>query len=66
MPYPEKLTGTGDMIRQLLPGFLIVELSKMGGNPIGPYGDKNNYIKVINDNINAFYNVINLINEKVK
>ena len=65
MPYQKELTGTGDMIRQMLPGFLIIELSKMGGNPLGPYGDKNNYKKVINDNIIAFNEILNTI-DKVK
>lgn len=66
MPYPKKLTGTGDMIRQILPGFLLIELSKMGGNPLGPYGDKkNNYKKVINDNIIAFNEILNNIENKI-
>lgn len=52
--YPERITGTGDMIRNLIPGFLLVELSRMGGNPLSPYGDKNgNYKSIIKDNIAA-------------
>lgn len=67
MPYDKNLIGTGDMIRQMLPGFLIIELSKMGGNPLGPYGDKeNNYKKVINDNFIAFNKLLKLIQNKVK
>lgn len=65
MPYPKELTGTGDMIRQMLPGFLIIELSKMGGNPLGPYGDKNNYKQVINDNIIAFNEILETITNKI-
>ena len=67
MPYDKNLIGTGDMIRQMLPGFLIIELSTMGGNPLGPYGDKeNNYKKVINDNLIAFNQILKLIQNKTK
>ena len=65
MPYPNRLTGTGDMLRYMFPKFLIIELSKMGGNPIGPYGDINNYKKVINDNLKSFYNVLKKL-EKIQ
>ena len=58
--YPQKLTGTGDMLRQMFPGFILIELSKMGGNPLGPYGDRQNYQKVIKDNINAFNKIIEI------
>ena len=66
MPYPTELTGTGDMLRHMFPEFLIIELSKMGGNPIGPYGDINNYKKVINDNLKAFHNVLKIIEKTQK
>lgn len=66
MPYEQNPIGTGDMIRQILPSFLIIELSKMGGNPLGPYGDKDNYQKLINDNIIAFNSLIKLIQNKTK
>ena len=66
MPYEQNPIGTGDMIRQILPGFLIIELSKMGGNPLGPYGDKDNYQKLINDNIIALNSLIKLIQNKTK
>lgn len=67
MPYPKLLSGTGDMIRQMLPGFLIIELSKMGGNPLGPYGDKeDNYKKVINTNLLAFHEILNVVENKIK
>ena len=65
MPYPKQLTGTGDMIRMLLPGFLLIELSKMGGNPLGPYGDKQNYQKVINDNLLAFNEILKAIKNEI-
>ena len=66
MPCGKNPIGTGDMIRHMLEGFLIIELSKMGGNPFGPYGDKNNYKKVINDNIIAFNQILKLIQNKIK
>ena len=46
-------TGYGDLIRKTYPGVLLIELSEMGGNPLGPYGDQYNYNKVITDNILA-------------
>ena len=51
-------TGYGDYLRRTYQGVLLIELSKMGGNPIGPYGDKNNIYKVFNDNTNALTSVI--------
>lgn len=49
-------------MRTLYPNILLIELSKMGGNPLGPYGDiKNNYIPTINDNLKATKNVIELM-----
>lgn len=52
-------TGFGDYLRRTYPGVLLIELSKMGGNPLGPYGDKNNIYQVFNDNtqaLNALFN----------
>ena len=46
-------TGVGDLIRANYPGELLIELSKMGGNPLGPYGDLNNYIPTIKTNMQA-------------
>lgn len=46
-------TGVGDLIRANYPGELLIELSKMGGNPVGPYGDLNNYIPTIKSNMQA-------------
>ena len=42
-----------DYLRLNYPGVLLIELSKMGGNPIGPYGDKNNIYQVFHDNVRA-------------
>ena len=47
-------TGVGDLIRSNYPGELLIELSKMGGNPIGPYGDVlGNYKNTMCDNMKA-------------
>lgn len=52
-------------LRTLYPNILLIELSKMGGNPIGPYGDiKNNYIPTIENNLKATRNVIELMINK--
>ena len=65
--YPDKITGTGDMIRNLIPGFMIVELSRMGGNPLSPYGDKNgNYKSIIIDNIKAIIKLIDFLSSLEK
>ncbi len=65
-------TGYGDYLRRTYPGVLLVELSKMGGNPIGPYGDTNNIYNVFHDNIDAINMLIkyfknkDLIKERIK
>ncbi len=56
-------TGFGDYLRSNYPGVLLIELSKMGGNPIAPYGDYNNFNNVINDNIKAIDNLLLTIKE---
>ena len=48
------------------PGVLMIELSKMGGNPIGPYGDKTNIYNTINENISAIANIIKYFNKRIK
>ena len=57
-------SGYGDYLRRTYPGVLMIELSKMGGNPIGPYGDVNNIAKVFSDNIQAVDSV--MLNSKIK
>ncbi len=48
------LDAVDEYMRVIFPGTLIIELSKMGGNPIGPYGDLNgNYENTIETNLNA-------------
>lgn len=50
---------TDELLRVTYPGVLLVELSKMGGNPIAPYGDYlNNYIPTIYGNISALAELI--------
>lgn len=52
--YPKQITGVGDLLRNLYPGTLLIELSKMGGNPIAPYGDRQgNYETTIDANLRA-------------
>ena len=49
---------TDELLRVIYPATILVELSKMGGNPIGPYGDITNYERVMNDNMIASSHVI--------
>lgn len=50
-----------DQLRQKYPGNILVELSPMGGNPIGPFGDHNNIKNTIESNIYSFiYTMSNL------
>ena len=58
-------TGFGDMYRNLVPGILLVELSKMGGNPIAPYGDISNIDRVIQTNLEAVNEVFKVLNERI-
>ncbi len=58
-------TGYGDLLRRTFPGVLLIELSKMGGNPIGPYGDEDNIYKTINDNFNAIRSILNFYNKRL-
>lgn len=56
-----KATSTNDIFRLLYPVDLLIELSPMGGNPIGPYGDiKGNYKNVMKSNFNAFKTTLEL------
>lgn len=54
------LSGCGDLFRSLWPGVLLIELSKMGGNPIGPYGDKETFLETMNRNVIAVSECIKL------
>ncbi len=57
MGYPDRITGIGDLMRKKSMTSLLVELSKMGGNPLSPYGDKNgNYMETMVSNFEALSN----------
>ena len=56
-----KAISVNDQLRQKYPGNILVELSPMGGNPIGPFGDPNNIKNTIESNIYSFiYTISNL------
>ncbi len=52
MGHPSKISGVGDFLRARYPGHLLVELSKAGGNPLGPYIEPNYTLTMIS-NMNA-------------
>lgn len=58
------LTGFGDLLRSFYPGVLLIELSKMGGNPLGPYGDYNTFLETMERNIIAVSESIRIIIDK--
>ena len=52
-------SSTNDIFRMKYPANLLIELSGMGGNPIGPYGDiEGNYSNIMNSNIVAYSNFL--------
>lgn len=54
-------TSSNDIFRLTFPKDLLIELSGMGGNPIGPYGDINgNYTNAINSNLDAINYTLNV------
>lgn len=56
-----KVTSVNDELRLKYPGDILIELSPMGGNPIGPFGDPNNIKNTIESNIYSFiYTMSNL------
>lgn len=60
--YPEEITGVGDILRKNYIASFILELSKMGGNPLAPYGDRaNNYTLTMEANFNAFNKTLSTI-----
>ena len=59
-------TGFGDELARTFKGVLMIELSRMGGNPIGPYGDRENINRTINENISALNNVFKHFKTKRK
>ena len=62
MGHPNKVTGVGDLLRQKYIASFILELSKMGGNPIAPYGDRDgNYNLTMTSNFAAFSKTLETI-----
>ena len=59
-------TGYGDLLARTFKGVLLIELSRMGGNPIGPYGDQENINRTINENLSAINNLLKYIKKKTK
>ena len=57
-------TGYGDYLRRTYPGVLLIELSKMGGNPLGPYGDGSNTIRVFEENNAAINEVFHYLKKE--
>ena len=57
-------TGYGDLLRRTFPGVLLIELSKMGGNPIAPYGDVDNIYRTINENLLAINDLFKYFKNK--
>ena len=59
----DKITSVNDTLRINYPGNLLIELSPMMGNPIGVFGDINNYYQTIDCNIKSFiYTLSNIEN----
>ena len=54
-----------DQLRQKYPGNILVELSPMGGNPIGPFGDPNNIKNTIESNILSFIYTMSNLNKVI-
>jgi hypothetical protein len=59
-------TGFGDELRRTYPGVLLIELSKMGGNPLAPYGDKENIYNVMTTNQMAVKNLIGYLEKRIR
>ena len=57
-------SGYGDLLRRIFPGVLLIELSRMGGNPIAPYGDCSNIYNTLNENFLGFKKVLNFFKRK--
>ena len=54
MGHPDRITGVGDVLRKKYLASFLLELSKMGGNPLAPYGDrKGNYFLTMTSNFRA-------------
>lgn len=64
MSYPSRITGLADMLRSKYPGHFLVELSRSGGNPIGPFIEPN-YTLTMEANFKAFCKSLDVVLELV-
>lgn len=60
-----KVTSVNDELRLKYPGDILIELSPMGGNPIGPFGDPNNIKTTIESNILSFIYTMSNLNKVI-
>ncbi|MCI9110495.1 MAG: hypothetical protein HFH47_01635 [Bacilli bacterium] len=64
MGHPSQVTGVGDLLRKTYLSSFILELSKMGGNPLAPYGDRQgNYNLTMEANMSASMQMMETILE---
>lgn len=57
-----RATSVNDQLRQIYPGNILVELSPMNGNPLGPFGDINNIKNTFKSNIYSFISTMSNLN----
>ena len=60
-----KVTSVNDELRLKYPGDILIELSPMGGTPIGPFGDPNNMKSTIESNILSFIYTMSNLNKVI-
>lgn len=60
MGYPSKISGFGDILRVKYPASFLLELSRAGGNPLGPYIFPNYYL-TMKVNMDACMSLLNTI-----
>lgn len=58
-------SGYGDLLRRTFPGVILIELSRMGGNPIAPYGDISNINNTFSENFLGFNELLNYLKCKI-
>lgn len=62
--YQEVVTGVGDLLRKTYLASFLLELSKVGGNPLAPYGDRmGNYNLTMESNMSASMQMLKTILE---
>lgn len=62
MGHPKKITGTAEMLRANHIGHFLLELSKAGGNPLGPYIEPN-YTLTMEANFRALMKILDVLIE---